>query len=351
MRAKLGRIIVAQTYEGKPVTAEDLRAAGAMTVLLKDALKPNLIQTLEHNPCLMHAGPFANIAHGNNSIVADQVALKCGDYVVTESGCGADMGAEKMMDIKCRYSGFSPDCVVITSTIRALKMHGGAFEARPGKPLDEELVKKENMPALEEGTGNLVKQIENMKLFGVPVVVTINQRTTDTEAEIALVKKLADAAGVAACVPIDVWAKGGEGGKEAAQAIVDACEQPKNFKFLYELDAPIKAKIEAIATKIYGADGVDYAPLAEQKIKTFTEQGLDKLPICMAKTHLSLSHDPNLKGVPKNYRLPVRDIKPSVGAGFLYPLCGEMRTMPGLPSVPAAVNVDIDENGRTMGLF
>jgi len=351
MRAKLGRIIVAQTYEGKPVTAEDLRAAGAMTVLLKDALKPNLIQTLEHNPCLMHAGPFANIAHGNNSIVADQVALKCGDYVVTESGFGADMGAEKMMDIKCRYSGFSPDCVVITSTIRALKMHGGAFEARPGKPLDEELVKKENMPALEEGTGNLVKQIENMKLFGVPVVVTINQRTTDTEAEIALVKKLADAAGVAACVPIDVWAKGGEGGREAAQAIVDACDQPKNFKFLYELDEPIKAKIEAIATKIYGADGVDYTPLAEQKIKTFTEQGLDKLPICMAKTHLSLSHDPNLKGVPKNYRLPVRDIKPSVGAGFLYPLCGEMRTMPGLPSVPAAVNVDIDENGRTMGLF
>ncbi len=351
MRAKLGRIIVAQTYDGKPVTAEDLRAAGAMTVLLKDALKPNLIQTLEHNPCLMHAGPFANIAHGNNSIVADQVALKCGDYVVTESGFGADMGAEKMMDIKCRYSGFSPDCVVITSTIRALKMHGGAFEARPGKPLDEELVKQENMPALEEGTGNLVKQIENMKLFGVPVVVTINQRTTDTQAEIALVKKLADAAGVAACVPIDVWAKGGEGGREAAQAIVDACEQPKNFKFLYELDAPIKAKIEAIATKIYGADGVDYTPLAEQKIKTFTEQGLDKLPICMAKTHLSLSHDPNLKGVPKNYRLPVRDVKPSVGAGFLYPLCGEMRTMPGLPSVPAAVNVDIDENGRSMGLF
>ncbi len=351
MRERLGRIIVAQTYDGKPVTAEDLRAAGAMTVLLKEALKPNLIQTLEGNACLMHAGPFANIAHGNNSIVADQVALKCGDYVVTESGFGADMGAEKMMDIKCRYSGFTPDCVVITSTIRALKMHGGAFEARPGKPLDEELVKKENMPALEQGTGNLVKQIENMKLFGVPVVVTINQRTTDTEAEIALVKKLADAAGVYACVPIDVWAKGGEGGKEAAQAIVEACDQPKNFKFLYELDEPIKAKIEAIATKIYGADGVDYSPLAEQKIKLYTEQGLDKLPICMAKTHLSLSHDPNLKGVPKNYRLPVRDVKPSVGAGFLYPLCGEMRTMPGLPSVPAAVHVDIDENGRSMGLF
>jgi formate--tetrahydrofolate ligase len=351
LRQRLSRIVVAYTYDGKPVTAEDLKAAGAMTVLLKEALKPNLIQTLEHNPCIMHAGPFANIAHGNNSIVADLVALKCGDYVVTESGFGADMGAEKMMDIKCRYSGVTPDCVVITSTIRALKMHGGAFEARPGKPLDEELVKKENMPALEEGTGNLIKQIENMKLFGVPVVVTINRRTTDTEAEIALVKKMAEDAGVVAAVPIEVWAKGGEGGKEAAEAVVAACEQPKDFKFLYPDDASIKEKIEAIATKIYGADGVDYSPLAEQKIKRFTEAGYDKLPICMAKTHLSLSHDPNLKGVPKGYRLPVVDIRPSIGAGFLYPLCGAMRTMPGLPSRPAAVDVDIDENGRTMGLF
>jgi len=351
LRQRLARIVVAYTYDGKPVTAEDLKAAGAMTVLLKEALKPNLIQTLEHNPCIMHAGPFANIAHGNNSIVADLVALKCGDYVVTESGFGADMGAEKMMDIKCRYSGVTPDCVVITSTIRALKMHGGAFEARPGKPLDEELVKKENMPALEEGTGNLIKQIENMKLFGVPVVVTINRRTTDTEAEIALVKKMAEDAGVVAAVPIEVWAKGGEGGKEAAEAVVAACEQPKDFKFLYPDDASIKEKIEAIATKIYGADGVDYSPLAEQKIKQYTEAGYDKLPICMAKTHLSLSHDPNLKGVPKNYRLPVVDIRPSIGAGFLYPLCGAMRTMPGLPSRPAAVDVDIDENGRTMGLF
>ncbi|MBC7246445.1 MAG: formate--tetrahydrofolate ligase [Actinobacteria bacterium] len=351
LRERLGRIVVAYTYEGKPVTAEDLKAAGAMTVLLKEALKPNLIQTLEHNPCIMHAGPFANIAHGNNSIVADLVALKCADYVVTESGFGADMGAEKMMNIKCRYSGVTPDCVVITTTIRALKMHGGAFEARPGKPLDEELVKKENMPALEEGASNLIKQIENMKLFGVPVVVTINRRVTDTDKEIELVKKLAEGAGVVACVPIEVWAKGGEGGKEAAQAIVEACEQPKDFKFLYELDWSIKEKIEAIATKIYGADGVDYSPLAEQKIKQYTEAGYDKLPICMAKTHLSLSHDPNLKGAPKGFRLPVVDIRPSIGAGFLYPLCGAMRTMPGLPSRPAAVDVDIDENGRTMGLF
>jgi formyltetrahydrofolate synthetase len=351
LRERLGRIVVAYTYDGKPVTAEDLKAAGAMTVLLKEALKPNLIQTLEHNPCIMHAGPFANIAHGNNSIVADLVALKCGDYVVTESGFGADMGAEKMMNIKCRYSGVTPDCVVITATIRALKMHGGAFEARPGKKLDEELVKKENMPALEEGTGNLIKQIENMKLFGVPVVVTLNRRVTDSDAETALVKKLAEKAGVVACVPIDVWAKGGEGGKEAAEAIVAACDMPKDFKFLYADEAPIKEKIEAIATKIYGADGVDFTPLAEQKIKQFTEAGYDKLPICMAKTHLSLSHDPNLKGVPKDYRLPVVDIRPSIGAGFLYPLCGAMRTMPGLPSRPAAVDVDIDEDGKTLGLF
>ncbi|MFW6113485.1 MAG: formate--tetrahydrofolate ligase [Actinomycetota bacterium] len=351
LRERLSRIQVAYSYDGEPVTAEDLKAAGAMTVLLKEALKPNLIQTLEHNACFMHCGPFANIAHGNNSVVEDLVALKCGDYVVTESGFGADCGAEKMMNIKCRASGVSPDCVVITSTIRALKMHGGAFKVRPGKPLDEELVKKENMPALEEGTGNLLKMIENMKLFGVPVVVTINRRTTDTDKEIALVKKLAEGAGVVACVPIDVWAKGGEGGTEAAEAVVEACDKPKDFKYLYELGWPIKKKIETIATKIYGADGVDFAPEAEKKVEQFEKAGYDKLPICMAKTHLSLSHDPELKGVPKNFRLPVRDIVPSIGAGFLYPLCGTMRTMPGLPSRPAAVDVDIDEDGKTLGLF
>ncbi len=351
LRQRLGKIVIGTTYDGQPVTAEDLGAAGAMTVLLKDALKPNLIQTLEYQPCIMHTGPFANIAHGNNSIVADLVALKCADYVVTESGFGADMGAEKMMNIKCRYMGITPDCVVITCTIRALKMHGGAFDVRPGKPIDEELVKKENMPALEKGCENLTKHIENMKLFGVPVVVTINRRVTDTEAEIELVKKIAEQAGVVACVPIDVWAKGGAGGTEAAEAVVEACNQPKNFKFLYELDWPIKQKIETIATKIYGADGVDYSPEAERKIELFTKLGYDKLPICMAKTQYSLSHDPNLKGAPKGFRLPIRDIRASVGAGFLYPLCGEMMTMPGLPSRPAAVDVDIDENGRTVGLF
>ena len=351
LRERLGRIVIGYTYDGEPVTSEDLKAAGAMTVLLKEALKPNLIQTLEHQPCLMHCGPFANIAHGNNSVVEDLVALKCGDYVVTESGFGADCGAEKMMNIKVRALGVSPDCVVITATIRALKMHGGAFEARPGKPLDEELVKKENMPALEDGTANLIKMIENMKLFGVPVVVTINKRTTDTDKEIALVKKLAEKAGVVACVPIDVWATGGKGGTEAAEAVVEACDQPKDFKFLYDINAPIKEKIETIATKIYGADGVDYAPEAEKKIEQYTKAGYDTLPLCMAKTHLSLSHDPELKGVPKGFRLPVRDIVPSIGAGFLYPLCGAMRTMPGLPSRPAAVDVDIDEDGKTLGLF
>jgi formyltetrahydrofolate synthetase len=351
LRERLSRIVIGYTYDGEPVTAEDLKAAGAMTVLLKEALKPNLIQTLEHQPCLMHCGPFANIAHGNNSVVEDLVALKCGDYVVTESGFGADCGAEKMMNIKVRALGVSPDCVVITATIRALKMHGGAFEARPGKPLDEELVKKENMPALEDGTANLVKMIQNMKLFGVPVVVTINKRTTDTDKEIALVKKLAEEAGVVACVPIDVWAKGGKGGTEAAEAVVEACDQPKDFKYLYDINAPIKEKIETIATKIYGADGVDYAPEAEKKIEQYTKAGYDTLPLCMAKTHLSLSHDPELKGVPKDFRLPVRDIVPSIGAGFLYPLCGAMRTMPGLPSRPAAVDVDIDKDGKTLGLF
>ncbi len=351
LRERLGRIVIGYTYDGDPVTAEDLKAAGAMTVLLKQALKPNLIQTLEHQPCLMHCGPFANIAHGNNSVVEDLVALKCGDYVVTESGFGADCGAEKMMNIKVRALGKSPDCVVITATIRALKMHGGAFEARPGKPLDEDLVKKENMPALEDGTANLVKMIENMKLFGVPVVVTINKRTTDMDKEIALVKKLAEEAGVVACVPIDVWAKGGKGGTEAAEAVVEACDRPKDFKYLYDINAPIKEKIETIATKIYGADGVDYAPEAEKKIELYTKAGYDSLPLCMAKTHLSLSHDPELKGVPKGFRLPVRDIVPSIGAGFLYPLCGAMRTMPGLPSRPAAVDVDIDEDGKTLGLF
>jgi formate--tetrahydrofolate ligase len=354
LKERLARIVVAYTYDGKPVTTSDLKCAGSMAVLLKDAFLPNLIQTLEGNACFMHAGPFANIAQGNNSVVADAIATKLADYVVTESGFGADCGAEKMMDIKVRAMekyGIVPDCVVITSTVRALKMHGGAFEARPGKKIDEKLQAAENMPALEAGCQNLVKHIENMKLFGIPVVVTVNRRTSDTDKEVAMVQDIALKAGADFCEPIEVWAKGGEGGKEAAEAVAKACEMPKDFKYLYDINASIKEKIETIATKIYGADGVDYTPVAEAAIKQFTDAGYDKLPLCMAKTHLSLSHDPNLKGRPTGWRLPVRDIRPTIGAGFLYPLCGEMRTMPGLPSEPAGNKVDLAEDGRIVGLF
>ncbi|MCL4459699.1 MAG: formate--tetrahydrofolate ligase [Chloroflexi bacterium] len=351
LRQRLGRIVIGMTRDGKAVTAEDLKAAGAMTVLLKDAIKPNLLQTIEHTPCFVHAGPFANIAHGNNSILADMIALKLGDYVVTESGFGADCGAEKFMNIKCRYSGLRPNVVVIVASIRALKMHGGVAKVVAGKPLDESL-KEENIPALIKGCENLEKQIENMRLFGVPVVVAINRFTTDTDAEIATVQRIAKAAGAEDAIPSEVWAKGGAGGIALAGAVVKAAERLSNFRFLYPLEASIKEKIETIATKIYGADGVDYAPLAEQKIALYTKLGYDKLPICMAKTHLSLSHDPNIKGRPRGFRVPIRDIRASVGAGFLYPLLGEMRTMPGLPSIPAGTFVDIDpETGRTVGLF
>lgn len=350
MRKRLGRIVVAFTHDGKPVTAEDMKCAGSMAVLMKDALKPNIIQTLENTPVFVHAGPFANIAHGNNSIVADEIALKLGDYVVTESGFGADCGAEKFLNIKCRYSGLTPNCIVIVATVRALKMHSGDFTVVAGKPLDPGLT-QENIPALEKGLENLEKQIENMKLFGVPVVVAVNRFAFDTDKEIEFVREKAMAAGADDAVPSEVWEKGGQGGIELAEAVVKAAEKPTQFQFLYSLEASIKEKIEAIATKIYGADGVDYAPLAEKKIKQYTELGYDKLPINMAKTHLSLSHEPTWKGRPRNYRLPIRDIRASIGAGFLYPLCGEMRTMPGLPSVPAGTKIDIDDEGRIVGLF
>ncbi len=350
LRARLGRIVIGTDTSGKPITAEDLRVAGAMTVLMKDALMPNLLQTLEHTPVFVHAGPFANIAHGNSSIVADQIALKLADYVVTESGFGADMGMEKFFNIKCRYSGLVPNVVVIVATIRALKMHGGLGKVVAGKPLPDEL-KRENLPALEKGCANLAANIRIALQFGVPVVVAINRFSTDTDAEIQLVQRLAVEAGAEGAFLSDVWAQGGAGGIELAEAVLAACEKPSNFRFLYPLDAPIKEKIETIATKVYGAEGVDYLPEAEAKIKLYTSLGYDKLPICMAKTHLSLSHEPSWKGAPKGYRLPIRDIRASVGAGFLYPLCGDMRTMPGLPSVPAFTNVDLDENGRVKGLF
>ena len=351
LRKRLGRIVVGTNFEGQPVTAEDLKCAGAMAVLLKDAIKPNLLQTIEHNPCFVHAGPFANIAHGNNSILADLMACKLGDYVVTESGFGADLGAEKFMDIKCRYSGLKPSAVVIVATVRALKMHGGGFEFIPGKGVDKAKMEAKNVEAVKKGCENLDKMIENMRYFGIPVVVSINAFSTDFEEEIATIKEMALAAGADDCVVSEVWAKGSAGGEELANAVVRACEKPSDFKFLYPLEISIKEKIEIIATKIYGADGVDYLPKAEEKIALYTKQGFDKLPICMAKTHLSLSHDPNLKGRPRGFRIPVRDVKASIGAGFLYPLLGEMRTMPGLSKVPAGTKVDLDDNGNIVGLF
>jgi len=351
LRKRLGRIIVAKTKDGKPVTAEDLKAAGAMTVIMKDALKPNLVQTVENVPCIIHAGPFANIAIGNNSVIADKIALKLADYVVTESGFAADCGAEKLLNIKCRSSGLKPDCIVINATIRALKMHGGGYDFPPGKTPPKEVMFGENVEAVRRGCVNLAKHIENMKKFGVPVVVCINRFTSDTDAEVEVVREEAKKAGAEEAIPVTAWADGGDGAIDLAKAVVEACEKPNNFKLLYPDEASIKEKIETIAREIYGAAGVEYSELAEEKIKLYTAWGLDNLPICVAKTHLSISHDPALKGVPTGYSLPIRDIRPAAGAGFLYPLCGEMRTMPGMPSKPASVNVDIDETGRTLGLF
>ena len=350
LRARLGRIVIGMNKSGQPVTAEQLKCAGAMAVLMRDAIKPNLMQNLDGGAVLVHAGPFANIAQGNNSIIADKIALKIADYVVTESGFGADMGAEKFMNIKCRASGLTPDCVVIVATVRALKASSGRFEVTPGKPLDPKL-QTEDLESLGEGIVNLEAHIENMKKFGVPVVVAVNHFPTDTDTEHDFIKQRAMDAGADFAVTHKVHADGGLGGVELAEAVVKACELPKEFKLLYPDDASIKEKIEAIATEIYGADGVDYLPAAEAKIKLYTELGYGNLPMCMAKTHLSLSHDPTLKGRPTGWRLPIRDIRASVGAGFLYPLCGDMRTMPGLPKFPAGDSIDIDADGNVVGLF
>lgn len=351
LRKRLGRMICGFTYDGQPVTANDLKVAGTMTVLLKEAIKPNLVQSLENTPVINHGFPFANVAHGNNSLLANMVALKLADYVVTESGFGADCGAEKLINIVCRQGNLKLDCVVITCSIRALKMHGGAFELKPGQKYDRELAAQENMPALEKGCQNLKVHLENMLSFGIPVVVTVNRFTSDKDKEIDFVVQYARDQGANYAVSIDPWAKGGDGCIQAAEAVVKACEEPNDFHLLYPDNLSIKEKIEAIATKIYRAEGVDYSPLAEKKIKLYTDLGYHKLCINMAKTHLSLSHDPNLKGAPRNFRVPVRDVRASVGAGFLYPLLGDMRTMPGLPSEPAFIPVDIDETGKTVGLF
>jgi formyltetrahydrofolate synthetase len=351
MRERIGNCVIGTSRKGEAVTVEDLGVAGAATVLMKDAIMPNLMQTLEGQPAFVHAGPFANIAHGNSSIIADQIALKLADYVVTESGFGADIGMEKFMDIKCRYSGLTPDVVVLVATVRALKMHGGGPRVVAGKPLAFEYL-EENLPLLEKGCENLVAHIQNAKRFGVPVVVAINQFKTDTPAEIELIRRKAVEAGAEDAVQSNHWAEGGDGAKMLAEAVIAACEKPSNFQFLYPLEWSIKEKIEKIACEVYGAAGVSYTPEAEAKIELYTRLGFDKLPLCMAKTHLSLSHDPALKGRPTGYIFPIRDVRASVGAGFLYPLCGEMRTMPGLPTRPVFYDVDLDlETGRVLGLF
>ncbi|MGH9647742.1 MAG: formate--tetrahydrofolate ligase [Bryobacteraceae bacterium] len=353
MKERFGRMVIGSSRKGEPVTADDIGVTGALMVLMKDAIMPNLMQTIEGTPAFVHAGPFANIAHGNSSIVADQIALKLAGadgYVLTEAGFGADMGMEKFFNIKCRYSGLTPDCVVLVATIRALKMHGGGPKVVAGKPLAHEYT-QENLELLERGCSNLLKHIENARKFGIPVVVGVNRFKDDTPAEIELVKKLAKAAGAEDAVVSNHWAEGGAGAVELANAVVAACKKPSKFKFLYPLDMSIKQKIETIVKEMYGGAGVEYSPEAEKKIEVYTRQGFDKIPMCMAKTHLSISHDPNLKGAPSGFTVPVRDIRASVGAGFLYPLLGTMATMPGLSTRPGYYDIDLDtETGKVIGL-
>ena len=351
LRARLGRMVLATTRDGKAITAEDLKVAGSMTVLLTDAIKPNLLQTLEGGPAFVHCGPFANIAHGNNSILADRIALATNDIVCTEAGFGADMGAEKFFDIKCRASGIRPDAAVMVATIRALKMHGGVGRIVAGKPLDPAL-QEENVEAVTRGAQNLAKQIENVGLFNVPVVVAINAFPTDTPAEVEAVREVALAAGARAAEVANNWAQGGAGAADLAAAVWAAAEEgAPNFQLLYPDDAPLAVKIETIATKVYGADGVDYLPAAKKQLAQYEELGFGHLPICMAKTQYSLSHDGNLKGRPTGFRVPIREVRLSAGAGFITPLAGEMRTMPGLPSRPGGENIDIDAAGEIVGLF
>jgi formyltetrahydrofolate synthetase len=337
LRERLGRITVGQIYEGERVTAEQLRAAGSLAVILKEAIKPNLVQTLEGQPAFVHCGPFANIAHGNNSLVADRVALKLGDYVVTESGFASDMGMEKFFDITCRIGDLRPDAVVLVATVRALKHHAGA----PDGGLD----------AIEVGAQNLARHIGIVNGFGLQAVVGVNRFPTDADEELEVVRKLALEHGAYAAEVNEAFERGGEGATALAEAAIDAAEQPSSFEFAYSLDAPIEEKIRLIATRVYGADGVELLPAAKQKAAAFEREGLGELPICMAKTHLSLSHDPALRNAPTGFTVPVRDLRPYTGAGWLVALCGDMMTMPGLGTNPAAFAIDIDENGETVGLF
>ena len=351
MRDRLGRMVIGTDRKGSAVTAEDLGVAGALTVLMKDAIKPNLMQTLEGTPALVHAGPFANIAHGQSSIIADRIALKLADYVITESGFGADIGMEKFFDIKCRYSGLIPQVVVLVATVRALKMHGGGPKVVAGKPLAAQYT-DENIDLVRKGLPNMERHIKNALKYGVNVVVAINSFKDDKPAEVELVRKAALDAGAMEAVVSTHWMDGGEGAVKLAEAVIRAAERPTHFKFLYPLELSIKEKIEIISKEIYGAEGVDYSPEAEAKIALYTKLGFANLPLCMAKTHLSFTTDASVKGAPTGFRVPVRDIRASVGAGFLYPLLGEMRTMPGLPTRPVFYDVDLDlETGKVLGLF
>jgi formate--tetrahydrofolate ligase len=351
LRARLGRMVLATRRDGTAITAEDLHVAGAMAVLLKDAIKPNLLQTLEGGPAFVHCGPFANIAHGNNSVLADRIALATNDIVCTEAGFGADMGAEKFFDIKCRASGLRPDAAVVVATIRALKMHGGVGRIVAGKPLDPALL-AENVAAVTAGSANLAKQIENVLLYNVPVVVAINAFPQDTPAEVAAVRAVALAAGAREAVVANHWAKGGEGAEDLARAVWAAAEEgAPDFQLLYPDEASLTSKIETIATKVYGADGVDLSPAAAKQLAQYEALGFGRLPICMAKSQYSLSHDASLKGRPTGFRLPIREVRLSAGAGFVTPLAGEMRTMPGLPSKPGGENIDLDADGDIVGLF
>ena len=348
LRDRLGRGLIGRTKGGKPIRAEDLRAAGAMAVLVRDAFKPNLLQTIENTPAFIHTGPFGNIAHGNSSIVADLIAARCADLVVTESGFGADLGFEKFVDIKCRVSGMAPSAAVVVATVRACKLHGSDIAAKPGRPLPKELL-RENVLAVEKGTSNLARMIEIVTSTGVPAVVAINRFPDDTESEIDVMRGAGLAAGAAGVEVIEAYARGGDGATDLARAVLEACEQPSGFKPFYDGRRPIKEKIETIAKNVYGAAGVDYSPRAEEEISRYAEWGLSDLPICMAKTQLSLSHDPKLRGAPRGFRVPVHEVRASAGAGFLYPVLGDMMTMPGLPSTPAAERMDIDEKGNLIG--
>jgi formate--tetrahydrofolate ligase len=351
LRARLGRMVLATRVDGSPVTAEELGVAGSMTVLLRDAIKPNLLQTLEGGPAFVHCGPFGNIAHGNNSIIADRIALVTNDIVCTEAGFGSDMGAEKFFDIKCRASGLAPDAAVVVATVRALKMHGGVGKIVAGKPLDPALL-EENVEAVRTGASNLAAHIGIVRKFGIPAVVAINSFPTDTPAEVEVIREVAIAAGARDAVVASHFSDGGDGATDLAQAVWAATEDAsRSFRLLYPDEAPLGEKILTIVKEIYGGDGIELTPAAQKSLKLYESMGFGKLPVCMAKTQYSISHDANLKGAPSGFTVPIREIRLSAGAGFITPLCGEMRTMPGLPSKPGGEKIDIDPQGNVVGLF